>query len=93
MVVIESILMGVFATLFMDVIAIFLAKGKLIYSFVGAEAIGRWFLYIFKGKFIHQNIDQTPPLKNEKLWYFISHYLIGIILTGVYHLFLEIMHG
>ncbi len=89
MIVIESILMGVFATLFMDLIAIFLTKRKLIYSFIEPEAIGRWFLYIFKGKFIHQNINQTPPLKNEKLWCLISHYLIGIILAGVY-LFVEL---
>ncbi len=67
MIILESVLMGVFAALIMDIIAGFLTKKKLIYSFIEPEAIGRWFLYIFKGKFIHKDINQTPALKNEKL--------------------------
>jgi len=84
MIIIESILMGVFATLIMDFIAGILAKRKIIQPFITPEAIGRWFLYIFKGKLIHEDINKTPPLKNEKLWCLISHYLIGIGLAGVY---------
>ena len=78
------ILMGVFATIFMDLLAGFLVKRKLIYSSIAPEAIGRWFLYMFRGKFIHKDIHKTPSLKNEKLWCFISHYLIGIVLAGIY---------
>jgi hypothetical protein len=89
MIVVESILMGIFATYFMDVLAGYLVKRNLVHSFVTPEAIGRWFLYIFRGKFIHKDIHKTPALNNEKLWYFISHYLIGIVLAGIY-LFLEI---
>ncbi len=87
--IIEMILMGIFATYFMDFIAGFLVKRKLIYSFIEPEAVGRWFLYMLKGKFIHKDIHKTPALNNEKLWYFLSHYLIGIILAGIY-LFLEL---
>ena len=83
------ILMGIFATLFMDFLAGFLVKRKLIHSFIEPEAVGRWFLYMFRGKFIHKDIHKTPALKNEKLWCFISHYLIGIVLAGIY-LFLEL---
>jgi len=89
MIIIEMILMGVFATIIMDFLAGFLAKRKLIYPFISPEAMGRWFLYMFRGKFIHKDINKTPALKNEKLWCLISHYLIGIVLTGVY-LFLEL---
>jgi hypothetical protein len=89
MIIIEMILMGVFATFFMDYLAGFLLKRKLIHSFIAPETLGRWFLYIFRGKFIHKDIQKTPSLKNEKLWCFISHYLIGIILAGIY-LFLEL---
>jgi hypothetical protein len=85
----EMILMGIFATLFMDILAGFLAKRKLIYPFISQEAIGRWFLYMFRGKFIHEDINKTPELKNEKLWCIISHYMIGIVLAGIY-LYLEI---
>jgi hypothetical protein len=84
MIIIESILMGVFATLIMDFLAGVLAKRKIIQPFITPEAIGRWFLYMFKGKFIHEDINKTPPLKNEKLWCSISHYLIGVGLAGVY---------
>ena len=89
MIIIEMILMGVFATIIMDFIAGLLAKRKLIYPFISPEAIGRWFLYMFRGKFIHKDINKTPALKNEKLWCLISHYLIGIVLAGIY-LFLEL---
>ena len=88
MIVIEMILMGIFATFFMDLLAGFLVKRKFIHSFIAPEAVGRWFLYMFRGKFIHKDIHKTPALKNEKLWCFISHYLIGIVLAGIY-LFLE----
>jgi hypothetical protein len=88
-IIIEIILMGIFATIFMDFLAGFLVKRKFIYSFIAPEAVGRWFLYMFRGKFIHKDIYQTPALKNEKLWCFISHYLIGIALAGIY-LFLEL---
>jgi hypothetical protein len=84
LIVIEAVLMGTFATLLMDFLAGILAKRKLIYSFISSEAIGRWFLYIFKGKLLHQDINETPKLKDEKLWCIISHYLIGIALAGVY---------
>jgi len=89
MITIEMILMGVFATIIMDFLAGLLSKRKLIYPFISPEAIGRWFLYMFRGKFIHKDINKTPALKNEKLWCLISHYLIGIVLAGIY-LFLEL---
>jgi DUF2938 family protein len=88
-IILEIILMGIFATILMDLLAGFLVKRKLIYSFIAPEAVGRWFLYMFKGKFIHKDIHKTPALKNEKLWCLISHYFIGIALAGIY-LFLEL---
>jgi hypothetical protein len=83
-IVVELILMGTFATLFMDFSAGFLVRKNIIYPFITPKAIGRWFFYMFKGKFVHQDIHQTPALKNEKFGYFISHYLIGIVLAGIY---------
>ena len=88
-IVIEMILMGIFSTIFMDFLAVFLVKRKFMHSFISPEAVGRWFLYMFRGKFIHKDIHKTPTLKNEKLWYCISHYLIGSTLAGIY-LFLEL---
>jgi hypothetical protein len=89
MILAEMFLMGIFATYFMDILAGFLVKRNLIHSFIKSEAVGRWFLSMFKGKFIHEEIHKTPELQKEKLWGFISHYLIGIVLAGIY-LFLEL---
>ncbi len=84
MIIIEMILMGVFATYFMDFLAGFLVKRRIIHSFIEPEAVGRWTLYMLRGKLIHKDIRQTPALKNEKLSALISHYLIGIVLAGIY---------
>ncbi len=80
----EILISGVFSTLIMDVCAIFLVKRKIIHPFITSNEIGRWFLYMFRGKFIHVDISKTPPLKNEKLWSHLSHYIIGVILVGFY---------
>ncbi|UCE25471.1 MAG: DUF2938 family protein, partial [Candidatus Zixiibacteriota bacterium] len=85
----EMVLMGVVATLFMDLLAILLAKMKIIRPSVGAEVVGRWALYTLRGKFIHDDIYKTPALNNEKSAALVSHYLIGIVLAGIY-LFLEL---
>ena len=80
----EMILMGVLATLVMDLLAIFLAKIKIIHPPIGSEVVGRWTLYMFRGKFIHKDIHETPALNNEKSVALLSHYLIGIVLAGIY---------
>jgi len=85
----EMILMGIFATFFMDLLAKFLVKSKIVRATIEPYIPGRWILYMIRGKFIHEDIHQTPALKNEKPAALISHYLIGIVLMGIY-LFLEL---
>jgi len=77
-------LMGVFATLVMDLLAILFSKLSIIHPFVKPEAVGRWILYMLKGKFLHQDINKTQALNNEKLVALLSHYLIGVFLAGIY---------
>ena len=86
---VEMILMGVVATLVMDLMAVPLAKMKIIHPLIGPEMVGRWTLYTLRGKIAHEDINKTPALKHEKLAALISHYLIGIALAGIY-LFLEL---
>jgi hypothetical protein len=81
---VEMILMGVVATLFMDMLSILFGKLKIIHPLIGPEVVGRWTLYLFRGKFIHKDIHKTPALNNEKSAALLSHYLIGIALAGVY---------
>jgi hypothetical protein len=81
---VEMVLMGVVATIVMDLVAPQLAKVKIIHPLIGPEAVGRWILYMFRGKFIHTDINKTPPLNNERMVSLLFHYLIGIGLAGVY---------
>lgn len=39
--------------------------------------VGRWFLYMKKGKFAHKNLAKEEPIKNECLTGWIAHYIIG----------------
>lgn len=85
----EMILMGIWATLFMDVLAKIFGKFKIIHATIKPEIVGRWALYMFRVKFVHADINKTPALGNEKPAALIAHYLIGIILAGIY-LFIEL---
>ncbi len=85
----EMILMGILATLFMDIMAIILGKLKIIHGPIQPQIVGRWTLYMFRGIFIHKNIHKTPALNNEKSAALLSHYVIGIVLAGIY-LFIEL---
>ncbi|MCP4634744.1 MAG: DUF2938 domain-containing protein, partial [candidate division Zixibacteria bacterium] len=81
---VEMILMGVLATFFMDLLSILLGKSKIIHQLIEPQIVGRWTLYIFRGKFIHKDIRKTPALNNENTVALLSHYLIGIVLAGIY---------
>jgi hypothetical protein len=85
----EMILMGIWATLVMDIFAIIFGKLKIIHAPIGPQIVGRWALYMFRGKFIHKDIYKTPALGNETSAALIAHYLIGIVLAGIY-LFIEL---
>ena len=84
----EIICMGVFSTFFMDALGRILVKLKIVRPALEAYILGRWVLYFIKGKYVHEDIHQTPALKNERNVALISHYLIGIVLIGIY-IFLE----
>jgi phosphatidylglycerophosphate synthase len=83
MILFEAILSGIWATFFMDSLAKILSKRGIIYPFISSEAMGRWFLYMCKGKYAHTDINRARALNNEKAWYYLSHYLIGIILLVI----------
>ena len=51
MIFIEAILMGVFASLVMGYMAGYFAKWRFLHWFISHEAIGRWFISMFRGKF------------------------------------------
>lgn len=52
--------------------------------------VGRWFAYMPRGRFVHDAIAATPPVRGEGLIGWSAHYLIGIafaaLLLGIWGL-------
>lgn len=80
-----GILIGIGATLLIDLWAIFLKKIFKVAS-LNFCLLGRWIAFILEGKFKHLSIAKTDTKKGECLIGWIAHYVIGIIfgLTLVY---------
>jgi DUF2938 family protein len=45
--------------------------------------VGRWLAYLTRGKFRHEPIAASPPLRGEKVIGWTAHYLIGIAFAAV----------
>ena len=76
--ILHSLIMGCVATAAMDVWAIIL---KLVFGLPTANwtLIGRWFVYVPRGRIFHGDIGQTPSVRFETAIGWIAHYVIGII--------------
>ena len=75
-IIIKTILVGVGATIVMDIWAFILKLfnvKSLDYRFVG-----RWIGYFANGKFTHDKIFDSKPIQNEVFIGWLVHYLIGI---------------
>lgn len=81
--IVNSIIIGVLSTIFMDVVAWLREKicqiTPLNYAF-----IGRWCLSWKDGQFIHKNITQSPSRKFEAVIGWCIHYFIGIFWAYLY---------
>lgn len=74
--VIKTILIGIGATLSLDLwtfVLRLLNVKSLDYRYVG-----RWLGHMTNGRFFHNNIVTTPPIKNEVFIGWTAHYSIGI---------------
>jgi hypothetical protein len=80
-------LVGVSATAFVDLWSI--ARARL-FSMPAPNfaMVGRWLAYFPRGRFCHDSIAATPPVRGELLIGWMAHYLIGIafavLLVGVF---------
>lgn len=74
---------GVAATLTMDVLG---AVSRRLGLAAGAEGawVGRWYLGMARGRFVHSDITASPRLAGEGRAALIGHYLIGILLAVFY---------
>ena len=74
---------GVAATVTMDVLGSAFRRVGLAAGAKG-QWVGRWYLGIARGHFVHSNIALAPELPGEKQAALIGHYLIGIALAIFY---------
>ena len=80
---ISGAVIGVVATLTMDVLG---SVSRRVGLAAGAKGqwVGRWYLGIARGQFVHSNIADAPEIAGEKRAAMIGHYVIGIVLAVVY---------
>ncbi|WP_121965040.1 DUF2938 domain-containing protein [Myroides sp. N17-2] len=71
-----ALLLGIGATIFMDVYAVVIKKLFNIPS-LDYALLGRWIGSFPKGVFSHPNIMQATPVKNERALGWLAHYTIG----------------
>ena len=73
-----AVVVGLGATLFMDVWALFL---KHVFSIPSANycLVGRWLRYMPEGTFMHASIATAPQKRSECTVGWIAHYVIGIV--------------
>ncbi len=74
---ISSVIIGVGATIFMDLYAIFIKRFFNIQS-LDYAVVGRWVGHFKNGIFTHKNIIHSEKIKGERAIGWLSHYLIGI---------------
>ncbi len=85
---------GLAGTVLMDITAIAAEKLKITSGgrCGGPQVIGRLVLGIFDGRFVHKNIIDSSPVKNEASAGWIFHYLTGGILALTYPLFYLVLN-
>lgn len=81
-VLIDAVLLGVGATIFMDVYALIIKRFWNIPS-LDYRILGRWIGHFKDGTFSHPNILQSTPIPGEKILGWVSHYSIGVVFAYV----------
>ncbi len=77
---VRAVLIGLGATLLIDLWALFLKRGFGIPS-LNICLLGRWVLYMPEGRLLHQGIGAIPPKQHECAVGWTTHYLIGTTLA------------
>jgi hypothetical protein len=80
--VIRAVLIGIGATVVMDLWAAFLKRAFAI-SPLDYAMVGRWIGHMPDGRFIHSNIAASPAIRGEGAIGWAAHYAIGIIFAGL----------
>lgn len=79
---VSAVLTGVGATAVMDFWAV--ARKRLLgISPLDYGLVGRWLAYLARGRFRHDRIAASPPVRGERLIGWAAHYLIGIAFAAM----------
>ncbi len=82
-IILHSILTGIAATLTMDLLTGFARRSGIAAGAKGAW-IGRWYLGMAEGLFLHRDIVSSKERRGEKGAAMAGHYVIGIVLAVAY---------
>ncbi|NRB17255.1 MAG: DUF2938 domain-containing protein [Rhodobacteraceae bacterium] len=74
----SAVLIGIGATVFMDLIAL-AQKHILSQQSLNYAMVGRWLGHMVQRRFIHRPISASEPVQLEGLFGWSAHYLIGVI--------------
>lgn len=78
-----GIVAGVAATATMDVFAVLFNRMGLTAGAKG-QWVGRWYLGMLRGRFVHSDIAAYPEQDGEKQAALVGHYVIGAVLAVLY---------
>jgi hypothetical protein len=82
---IQGVLIGVVATLVIDIWALIVKHGLHLPTADWA-LVGRWFAHMPSGAFVHRPIAAASSIAHERIVGWLAHYLIGVI-YGVGYLY------
>lgn len=82
-VLIKILLIGVFATVIMDIWATF-SNRVLKFPRTNWAMVGRWIGHIPNGKFVHNPISSSSEIRYENIIGWMFHYFIGVIYSAIY---------
>lgn len=83
---IQGLLIGIVATIFMDAWAAFV-KHVLKLPTAHWNLVGRWFGHMPRGRFVHRPIADASPIANELVIGWLAHYAVGVV-YGVAYLYI-----
>ena len=89
-----SIVGGIVGTVWMDIADKFMDRVNFTAGAAcgGPRALGRWALGMLSGHFVHKNILQSSPVKNEVSAGWIFHYVLGAGVALTYPLFYLVLN-
>ncbi|MCB2204600.1 DUF2938 domain-containing protein [bacterium] len=82
-IILDALLGGVAATVTMDLLTGIARRFRFAEGAKGAW-VGRWYLGMLHGRWVHADISTSPECRGEKTASLAGHYMIGTVLAAVY---------